>query len=344
MASSRSGLHTSLRVRRLALLLLLLGARAHAEVVEAPGTPPDPNRGDFWREVVTPHADEIASLLQKAKGALSSADGYSITDLDAAGFDVRARLYADVYGMMHYARRLAPDNLEVLALLGRAADEIGKTRQAIEALSTAYQIGGEHTSSEITGRLGWIYLRLGDLDTAVRYLRLAQGPLGQPTSAQVLVHLATALAARGEMGAAIDVLLGALPAQAPAYYTTDHVLVTFALAVQYDRDEQRSAAFEVLDRLQTAQQGNFASQVQVALAYVRFAPAEDQHYYQALLYEAVGDYAEARAEWALFAAVDSPWRGRALDHIASIDAQRRAAPGTKVPVPVGVHRRPRRIP
>ena len=334
-------------MRRLALIGLLLGAApaARAEVAEVPPAPADPNRGDFWREVITPHADEIQQLIAKARNALQLADSYTLTDLDAAGFDVRARLYADAYGMMHYARRLAPEEVEVLTLLGRAADEVGKTRQAIDALQAAYALKGEQTSQEITGRLGAIYLRLGDLDTAIRYLRIAQTGLGSPAAAQVLVHLATALAARGEMGAAIDTLVGALPAQAPGYFTPEIVLVTFALAVQYDRDEQRSAAFEVLDRLQTMQQGSFASQVQVALAYVRFAPAEDQHYYQGLLYEAVGDYAEARAEWALFATSESPWRGRALDHIAAIDAQRRAKPGSKVPVPVRPTRiRPHRIP
>jgi hypothetical protein len=51
------------------------------------------------------------------------------------------------------------------------------------------------------------------------------------------------------------------------------------------------------------------------------------------LYEAVGSYPEARAEWALYAAVpDLPYRGRALDHIAAIDAQRRAPPPVS-PVP-----------
>jgi hypothetical protein len=58
---------------------------------------------------------------------------------------------------------------------------------------------------------------------------------------------------------------------------------------------------------------------------MRLAPAEDQHYYLGLLYESVGSYPEARAEWALYAEVpDLPYRARALDHIAAIDAQRRA--------------------
>jgi hypothetical protein len=75
---------------------------------------------------------------------------------------------------------------------------------------------------------------------------------------------------------------------------------------------------------------------------MRFAPAEDQHYYQALLYEVMGNYTEARAEWALYAAADMPYRARALEHIAAIDSLRRApaqGPGT-APVPRRYRRHP----
>lgn len=306
--------------------LLLLAARAHADEVEVPQDPPAAHKGDFWREVVTPHADQIQALLGKARMAISQADGYAMTDLDATGMDVKVRLWTDAYNIARYARKLAPDNLDVLALLGRAADETGHTAQAVEAFSAAYAIAGEKTNNEITGRLGMIYLRLGDLDAAIRYLRLAQSPASGAFTGQVVLHLATALSARGDIAGAIDALQSAIPVN-PAYPTPELVLASFALAVTLDRDEQRSAAFEVLDKLQTQQQGSFASQIQIQLAGVRWAPAEDVHYYQALLYESAGDYTEARAEWALYAAADVPWRGRALDHIAAIDKQRRDKPG-----------------
>jgi hypothetical protein len=65
--------------------------------------------------------------------------------------------------------------------------------------------------------------------------------------------------------------------------------------------------------------------VQNVLAGMRFAPAEDRHYYYGLLYEAAGHYTEARAEWALYAAAgNATYRRRALEHIAAIDALRRA--------------------
>jgi hypothetical protein len=96
--------------------------------------------------------------------------------------------------------------------------------------------------------------------------------------------------------------------------------------------------------MRSALQQQLGPQVQNALALMRFAPAEDRHYYQALLYEVTEQYVEARAEWALYAAAgDTPWRGRALDHIAAIDAERRA-PGSRPapgPSPFPPIRRPR---
>jgi tetratricopeptide (TPR) repeat protein len=217
----------------------------------------------------------------------------------------------------------------VLSLLGHAADELGKTRQAIDALEACIRIQGpDRAGAEVTGRLGAIYLRLGKLDDAVRWLRYAQGPIAVSNHATVAVHLATALAARGEMSSAIDVLANALPTQASNFFTDPVTLVSFALAVHYDRDEQPGAAFEILDRMQSALQQELGPFVQRALAELGFAPPEDGYYYQALLYEALGAYAEARAEWTLYAAVpDAPWRRRALEHVRALDALR-AAPAT----------------
>jgi hypothetical protein len=57
-----------------------------------------------------------------------------------------------------------------------------------------------------------------------------------------------------------------------------------------------------------------------------------------MVFEATGEYIEARAAWALYAAIpDAQWRRRALDHIHAIDAQRRGHPGhippTNAPTP-----------
>jgi tetratricopeptide (TPR) repeat protein len=295
-------------------------------MVDEPDEPPvAADRGNFWRNLLTPHRDEVDLILNRARQALQTADMALYSDYDPTGTE-RMRFYKEIYGMLKYARKLEPDNVEVLRLLGLTADEHGKTREAIEAFRSALDIAGDKAPTDIPGRLGIIYLRLGKLDDAIRYLRMAQGPViaGQPNTAQVLVHLSAALAARGQMTEAIDVLSTNVP-DTVQYFVNELLLVSFALAVQYDRDEQRGAAFDTLDKMQNVLQGQLATMGQQQLAGMRFSPPEDKHYYYALLYEANGNYVEARAEWALYAAAGNlPFRRRALDHIAALDALQRA--------------------
>jgi len=311
-------------VRRAAIVALLLAAAS------AEAKPDVDDASDFWRDVLEPHGQTVAAILGNAKRALAKAadDDESPTQ--------RQRALASAYGMLRHARALAPEQPEVLALLGYAADELGKAPDALEALEACARIQGpERAGARVTGRLGMIYLRLGRLDDAVRWLRYAQGPITIAEHATAAVYLATALAARGEMASAIDVLGIAVPART-SYYTDPVTLVSFALAVHYDRDEQPGAAFDTLDRMQATLQQELGNFAQRSFGLLRFAPPEDRDYYQALLYEALGATTEARAEWALYAQVpDAPWRGRALQHIRLIDAQQRAAPPTphKLPVP-----------
>ncbi|HET9624693.1 MAG TPA: hypothetical protein VFP84_25170 [Kofleriaceae bacterium] len=299
--------------------------------------------GDFWRDMLEPHAAQVASLLARARRAIGKA-GSTAPDRDGA-FEARVKCLRDAYDMLRYARRLAPDNAEVLRWLGVTADELGQTREAIDALTASLAVTGvDRAGADVTGRLGMIYLRLGRLDDAVTWLARAQGAITAADHAVATVHLATALAARGDMADAIDALVHALPAQI-TYYADPVLQVSLALAVHYDRDEQRGAAGHVLDRMRATLQQELAPLGQRALANLPFAPAEDQYYYLAMLYEATGDDIEARAEWALYAAVpDAPWRRRALDHIQELDAQRRAAlarpPAVRHPAPAPALPRP----
>jgi len=326
-----------------ALLLVALTRAAAADMEAMPQQPQvDSERGNFWRDMISPHKVEVDLIVQKARQAMVVADQALYSDYDPTGLE-RLRFFREVYGMLRYARKLAPDNLDVLKLLGQCADEHGKTREAIEAFQAAIDIAGmEHAGSDATGRLGIIYLRLGKIDEAIRYLRAAQLPVtaGQPLTAEIVFHLSNALAARGQMTEAVDVLANNIPAQVQ-YYPNELTLVSFALAVQFDRDEQRGAAFEVLDRMQNTLQGQLGAMVQNVLGGVRFAPAEDRHYYYGLLYESAGHYTEARAEWALYAAAgDLPYRGRALDHIRAIDALRRAPPADTITPRIRIRHRP----
>lgn len=329
-----AGILQSVRWSAVVLSLVALVPPAWAEVVDI--RPEPPATGDFWRNVIEPHADEVAKIVHNAGLGMRYAEDALQTDAEWA-VEQRMRYFRDAYGMLRYARRLSPENLEVLALLGRAADELGKTSAAIEALETHVNLTGpDKARADVVGRLGAIYLRLGHRDAAIRWLRLAQGPL-RSDNVQALVHLANALAARGEITAAAGVLTNAMPAGGSSYYSQELTLATFALAVIYDRDEQRAAAFEVLDRMKTTLQHSFGPQLQNALVGVRFAPAEDQHYYQALLYEVLDQYPEARASFALYAASgDPPWRARALEHVRAIDQLRRTSPAAIATVPQAI--------
>ncbi len=320
MARMHPGLH-NLFVKRVLLLGILLGRPASADrMPDVEDVQPIPVERDFWRDVTEPHKAEIDDILVKAGAAIGRGEANFITEYDPTG-EGRQKLYREVFGMLRYARRLAPDRLEVLKLYAQAADAIGKTREAMDALHAVIDlVGPEKAGADTTGRLGAIYVRLGQLDDAVRYLRMAQGPIvpGQPETARILVNLSTALALRGQTTDAIDVLADAMPA-APAYYSNEYQLATFALAVAYDRDDQRSAAVEQLERLRAGLQEQWGLMVAAAIAAFRFSRAEDQQYYRALLLEATDNYADARTEWAIYAASHGPYARRALEHITAID-------------------------
>lgn len=292
---------------------------------------PRRDAGSLWGQIADPHGAEVRSLVSKARTAMDRADEALGSDAEWAA-DERARFYRDAYNLCVYARSLAPENIEALGAFARAADELGKTSEALQALQRSVRLtGADKASLDVVARLGTIHLRLGELDAAVRWLRLAQQPgaVASLDQAYALVHLANALAARGEMAAAIYTLSNALPDRTAGIASPAATITAFALAVLYDRDEQRAAAFELLDQMQTTMSTMFQAHVQLALAQLPFTPAEDIHYFRALLYEVQGHYIEARAEWAHYAASSPQFRTRALDHVSAIDAQRRARRGAK---------------
>lgn len=285
----------------------------------------------FWRDLVEPHASEVNQLIRNARQVMREPIEVEESDFEWAA-EQRAQFFRDGYHLMRHARTLAPQNVEVLALLGEAADEIGKPREAIAALEAALAITGpDKANVAVTGRLGEIYLRLGKLDQAIRWLRQAQASHAEGAP---IVHLAHALAARGDLAAAVDALVSGIPEHRHTF-TPEGAIVAFALAVHHDRDERHGAAFDVLDQLVRALQQSYSVTIKNELLHLRLG-APDVHYYRGLLYESLGQYVEARAEWAHYAAIpDAPWRARALGHIHGIDAQRRARPGPRSPAMPG---------
>src|SRR5262245_56914487 len=68
LATPRCDRHTP-KVNRLACVVLVgaLVGTAQAEVEVAPPQPPvDPDRGNFWRDMLAPHKDEVDMIIVKA--------------------------------------------------------------------------------------------------------------------------------------------------------------------------------------------------------------------------------------------------------------------------------------
>jgi tetratricopeptide (TPR) repeat protein len=260
-------------VRWVIACLLLAAPRGEASPEPTPRATTG-DAGDFWRDVIEPNGDQVRKLIDKAKKAMREPETASTTSDSEWAVDQRMRFHRDAYNLLRHARKLSPENTEVLTLLGRAADEVGRTREAIDALETCVRRWRRTRGCRGHGPTRRIYLRLGQRDTAIRWLRHAQA--SPAMNAPSLVHLANALAARGEVTAAIDTLQTALPSQVQGYYAQELTLIAFALAVVYDRDEQRGAAFEILITCSTPSPRSTRSRSN-ELVKLRFAPAEDEH-------------------------------------------------------------------
>ncbi|MCE9573565.1 MAG: hypothetical protein K8W52_10450 [Deltaproteobacteria bacterium] len=269
---------------------------------------------DYWADLVDPHGDEIRLITDKAAQLQGQASNLALYDSDPTGVQ-RARLLDDAYGMLRYARRLAPHNATVLLALGRVADDGGRVAAAVEALE-AYTRETDAVLPDASLRLGKLYLRLGDPERAVRSLR---GVRADTSGGAGPLYLAAALTAAGRVDDATDALDRLVGG--PNASVSDMPVLWFALAVTYDRDEQLSAAYRVVEQLQSAMGTEYGRQLQQSITAIDFVPALDRRYYQAFLYETAGYLTEARAEWLNYAAggARAPFRGRALAHVAEID-------------------------
>jgi tetratricopeptide (TPR) repeat protein len=302
---------------RLALIVLGIAAgstSARADSVGSYGEPARPVNKDFWQEVVDPRGDEVAAVIAKINQALDVAAQLPTNDSDPDGSQ-RARLLDEARGMARYLRRIAPANPEVLMTLGKVTDEAGRADEALEALQAYLEL--EPDNGDAALRVGRIYLRLHQYDDAVRYLRIANASIGWMNAG---VYLASALTATGRDDEAIRVLESAAGLGNALAWGGMPQLPAFALAVAYDRDEQITEAFGVLDMLQSQLQTGFMSELQRQLDTLQLTPPGEAHYYRALLYESSGYLDEARASWLVYAGGDNArFRHRALAHVAAID-------------------------
>lgn len=282
-------------------------ALAAATTAAADPAPLETRRGDrpFWSWVIAPHAVEIAVVLEKVeenrqaiRQATSEVDYLSIRD----------RALDDALGMLRYARRLAPDDRDLLRVYGEVAAERGFLAEAASALERYLDGTDQPEDNPVRGLLGQIYAQQGRYGEAIGPLRA-----GVASHSRSAIHsLAGAYMERGRIAEAIDLL---------EHAPQSHELM-LALAVAYDRDEQVGQAAETLEKLASMLGGTGAGLGTLPDGIgVIFAPAIDQRYFAALLLEAAGHLPEARAEWMAYArARPAPRFGeRALAHVAEID-------------------------
>lgn len=303
-------------------------ARADRMPVDRYVVPGDPD--DFWREVVHPHADEVLELQRSLAVTLRSLD-------DQDGYGNRSELVQSGLRMARYARLLDPGDLDALYYAGAFADEAGRATEAERVLDgyLARAPAGPLRADALL-RIGRIALRQHRTTEAINALRraLAQ-PAERPTAVKSHVALAHALEATGDVGAAIAVLRD-LDDRTPIDGDPATVIGYLALAALYDRDEQITAAFDIVIRLKNALDSDYSRWAEDAVRLYPPPVAADLHYYRALAYETTQlNQAEARAEWFAFerAAGSTGAGARARDHRLALDRElareRRPAPAAR---------------
>jgi tetratricopeptide (TPR) repeat protein len=296
----------------LACVLLTWSAPASA----APG----PADEVFWDRVIAQHDHEVTEILAHAAQLHERAGRPVSTVQDEA---VRQRLLADARGMLRHAARRAPDHGGVLEMLAYVEEASGHAEQALELYQRATAAQSGDLSSELCLRHGLLLARTGELDQATRKLRDCLELPGQTSwlgsqsaRTKALVHLASLQVRHGRVSAATGLL---------AHHTSTQPadpFALFSLAVIYDKDEQITLAYELLDRLRSRHQGVLALTLSRSFDRFEFLPAADQHYYLALLYETTGHLAEAREEWHNYirSGDEAGHVRRARQHLEAIDA------------------------
>ncbi|MBK9031391.1 MAG: hypothetical protein IPL61_08645 [Myxococcales bacterium] len=294
----------------LALLASVAPARAD-RMIDVPPRPAEPT--DFWGRVLHPHAAQVAELVQQLSMTLRQLD-------DPYGAADRSRIEMVRTGvrLARYARTLDPNDDDVTYYAGAFADAAGRALEA-ERLLTIYlraaPAGAQRADALV--RIGRIALRQGRTDLAVDRLRQASAQVADRfTIVRARIALAHALEASGDVGAAVATLrelVDAVPLDGDPASVAGHV----ALAVIYDRDEQITAAFDVLLRLRTALDSEYVRLADDALRAFPPPIAIDAHYYRALVYE-TWPYltAEAHRAWWAYEQAGGPpaLTARARDH------------------------------
>ncbi|MCG8418501.1 MAG: hypothetical protein MJE77_11215 [Proteobacteria bacterium] len=279
-----------------------------------------PSEQSLWQRLATPHAQEIQVILTHGRTLYERALGPTYHPDDE---DLRRRLLADAHGMLRHARKLAPHNLEVIELLAYVDDASGNVGDALTGYRT--YVAGKKADRIPLGlclKFGALLARAEQSAEAIDRLRqCADVPLplrdedSRQKQSQALLLLSMLYIHSDQIDEGIDVLLRRSESMSDS-------TVYFALAVAYDKDEQVTRAYEILDRkLGAMAEDLIFSTVAERLLEQTFAPAVERHYYFALLYESRGLFPEARHEWHTYvrSGERARFRKRAQKHIRAID-------------------------
>jgi tetratricopeptide (TPR) repeat protein len=312
-----------------ALVAAPLGVARAYRIASPPPPPPPP--ADFWSEALHPNSQRVAELVMQLEAMLRQLDDpYGATDR------TRIEMVREGNRLARQARQLDPDDLDALYFSGAFADAAGRALDA-ERVLTEYtrRAALEARRADALVRLGRIALRQGRVDEAVAQLRQASAQFSDRfTMVRSRIALAHALEAQGDIGAAVATLIAlteALPLDGDPASVAAHV----ALAVIYDRDEQLTAAFDVLLRLRTAMDSEYVRLADDALRAFPPPLAIDLHYYRALVYE-TWPYltAEAARAWRAYEVGGAPTglAARAGEHRRLLELElARARPKPKRP-------------
>lgn len=314
-------------------LPIAAGAALAASLLGVGATSPRADDRDVWARALAPHAPEIDAVLVAARQNRSRATTdfarYDHTGFDRGRTANRRALLADSVTMLEYGLSLSPDDPALLRELGFAAGELGQADRARRVLERFVDLEArDRVPGEVRLRLARLDASAGRWDDASRQLRLALGGRFEDELRQrshAVLTLALVLMHQDRLADAIDLLRARL--STPLRYSYgESIMLQFALAVAYDRDEQITRAHETLEHVKTLGDDSLgAALVDSASQPLQFWPAIDRHYFAALQYEAMGHLAEARHEWRAYAAAEGArYRDRALAHVAAIDRLRSA--------------------
>ncbi len=102
------------------------------------------------------------------------------------------------------ARQLAPDDADVLLMLGMSYDQLNRPTQALEALQKAYAL--RPTDGKINNNLGVALMRLDRLDDVLGYFKVALADVNYTTPEDVYFNIALLHKRQGEQREMITAL------------------------------------------------------------------------------------------------------------------------------------------